>query len=42
LEKEKNELMELGHEPEPGYRTVFYIALAAASIYLALIFLEAI
>jgi hypothetical protein len=34
------ELMELKHEPEPGYRTAFYIALTAASLYLAVIFLK--
>ena len=39
---EHEELMELGHETEPGYRTAFYIALAAASFYLAVIFLKTI
>jgi len=31
------ELMELKHEPEQGYRTVFYIVLTIASLYLAVI-----
>lgn len=34
--------MELKHEAEPGYRTVFYIVLAAASLYLAIILLRTI
>jgi hypothetical protein len=40
MKKEHEEVMELKHDPEPGYRTAFYIALAAASLYLALIFLK--
>ena len=42
MKKEIEEIMELGHEPEPGYRTVFYLALAAASLYLAIILLKTI
>jgi hypothetical protein len=40
MKKEHEEITELKHDPEPGYRTAFYIALAAASLYLALIFLK--
>jgi hypothetical protein len=40
MNKEHEEVMELKHEPDPGYRTVFYIVLAAASLYLAIIFLK--
>lgn len=42
MNNEHNEIMELKHEPEPGYRTVFYIALAAASLYLGFILLKTI
>lgn len=38
MKKEHDEIMELKHEPEPGYRTAFYVILAAASLYLAVIF----
>ena len=42
MKKEHEEIMELKHEPEPGYRTAFYIALAAASLYIAIIFFKTI
>lgn len=42
MEKEHKEIMELKHEPEPGYRTVFYIVMAVASLYLAIILLRTI
>ncbi len=42
MSEQHKEIMELKHEPEPGYRTVFYIVLAAASLYLAIIFLKTI
>jgi len=42
MKKESEEIMELKHEPEPGYRTIFYIALAAAGLYLAIILLKTI
>ena len=32
--------MELKHEPEPGYRTVFYITLTIAVLYLVIIFVR--
>jgi len=32
--------MELKHEPEPGYRTAFYIVLAIAVVYLGMIFIH--
>ena len=38
--KEKDEvIMELGHDPVPGYRTAFYIIFAISFIYLAVIFI---
>lgn len=36
----EEEKTELAHEPVPGYRTVFYITIAAAIIYLGYIFLS--
>ena len=38
MKKEDEELMELKHDPEPGYRTYFYIAITVAILYLAIIF----
>lgn len=35
---EKEEKMELTHEPVPGYRAVFYVTLTVAVIYLGIIF----
>lgn len=40
MKKEREELKELRHEAVPGYRTVFYIVTAAATLYLALILLK--
>ena len=37
--KDENEKMELTHEPVPGYRRVFYIVVALAAVYLAVIFI---
>ena len=37
MEKGHEELQELGHEPVPGYKKVFYIVLTIATIYLAFI-----
>lgn len=34
----EKELMELRHEPVPGFRTAFFIALAAGVLYLAYVF----
>jgi hypothetical protein len=42
MKNENDEIMELKHEPEPGYRTIFYIVMAVASLYLAIIFLKTI
>ncbi|MDI6722625.1 MAG: hypothetical protein QMD97_03640 [Candidatus Aenigmarchaeota archaeon] len=42
MEKEHDEIMELKHDPEPGYRTIFYIVIAAAGLYLAIILLKTI
>lgn len=35
------ELMELNHEPLPGYRPVFYVIMTIASLYLAFIIFKA-
>ena len=40
MKKENEELMELKHDPEPGYKAYFYIALAIAILYLAVIFIR--
>ena len=40
MKKEKEELMELKHDPEPGYRPIFYIVFAIAVLYLGIIFLS--
>ncbi len=37
---EKQEKMELAHEPVPGYQTVFYITVAVAVIYLGIVFMK--
>jgi len=42
MKKEHDEIMELKHDPEPGYRTAFFIALTAASLYLLIILLKTI
>jgi hypothetical protein len=36
---EEDERMILSHEPVPGYRTIFYIVLIVAALYLGVIFL---
>ncbi len=36
---EKEEIMELGHEPKPGYGKIFYAVIAIGLIYLALVFI---
>ncbi len=35
---EKEEIMELGHEPKPGYRLVYYVVITIGIIYLAIAF----
>jgi hypothetical protein len=37
MKKEGEDLMELAHEPVPGYKKVFYIAMTIATLYLAII-----
>jgi hypothetical protein len=32
----KKEIMELGHEPTPGYRLVYYAVITIGLIYLAI------
>ena len=38
----EEEKMVLSHEPVPGYRTVFHIAVIVAAIYLGIIFAVAV
>lgn len=40
MKKEHEELMELKHDPEPGFKTYFYIAITVAVLYLAVIFIR--
>ncbi len=35
----KKEIMELGHEPKPGYDKIYYAAIGIGIIYLAIVFL---
>ncbi len=37
MNKEKEGRTELRHEPEPGYRTIFYIVFSIAVLYLVVI-----
>lgn len=37
MTEEKAEKMELTHEPVPGYRRIFFIAIAIGGLYLSLI-----
>jgi len=37
MNDERQEKMELSHEPVPGYRTIFFIAITIGSLYLGLI-----
>ena len=36
---EKEEIMELSHEPKPGYDKAYYVVITIGIIYLAVIFL---
>jgi putative component of toxin-antitoxin plasmid stabilization module len=38
MNKEMEGRTELRHEPEPGYRRIFYIVLSVAILYLCVIF----
>ena len=38
---DEDERMILSHEPVPGYRTIFYIVLIVAALYLGIIFIVA-
>ncbi|EFK09802.1 conserved hypothetical protein [delta proteobacterium NaphS2] len=40
MNESHEEKMELGHEPVPGYRTAFFIAITVGSLYLAIILLN--
>lgn len=40
MKNKHKEITELKHDPEPGYRTVFYIVLTIAALYLGVIFLR--
>ncbi len=37
MSEEGEEKMELSHEPVPGYRTAFFIAITIGVLYLAII-----
>jgi hypothetical protein len=37
MRKDGEEIMELAHEPAPGYRKIFYVVMTAATIYFAVI-----
>lgn len=39
MKEEKEEIMELSHEPVPGYKKIFYIVFAVGILYLAAVFL---
>ncbi|MFQ5329184.1 MAG: hypothetical protein ACE5D4_04240 [Thermodesulfobacteriota bacterium] len=41
MDNEKKEIMELSHDPTPGYRPAFYIIFAIFLIYLTVIFASA-
>lgn len=38
--EEREEIMELTHEPVPIYRKVFFIAITIGALYLGIIFLN--
>lgn len=40
MSKQNEEKMELTHEPVPGYRTIFFIAITIGALYLGLILLR--
>jgi hypothetical protein len=40
MKSQNEEKMELTHEPVPGYRTAFFIAITIGSLYLGLILLK--
>ena len=40
MDEQRDEKMELTHEPVPGYRTVFFIAITVGALYLGLILFE--
>jgi len=40
MTEEKKEQMELVHEPVPGYRKVFFIAITIGTLYLGFILLK--
>jgi hypothetical protein len=39
VKEKKEEIMELGHEPVPGYKKIFYIIFTVGILYLATVFL---
>lgn len=41
MENHNKEIMELGHDPIPGYRPVFYAIFAVSVLYLTWIFFSA-
>lgn len=39
MKKEGEEIMELSHEPVPGYKKIFYIVITVGILYLGAVFL---
>ena len=39
MKEKTKEIMELRHEPVPGYKKIFYIVFAVGVLYLAAVFL---
>jgi hypothetical protein len=37
MSEQREEKMELTHDPVPGYRTIFFIAITIGALYLGLI-----
>jgi hypothetical protein len=38
MQEDHDEIMELKHDPVPGYRPIFYVAITAGLVYLGVIF----
>jgi len=40
MENKPKEKMELTHDPVPGYKSIFYVALTIGVVYLAVILIQ--
>lgn len=38
MQEDHEELMELKHDPVPGYRPIFYVAITVGLVYLGVVF----